>query len=177
MDAPSVLLVARAQTGDRAALDRLLASLQDRLLAYIQTIVRDRDDALDVLQDVLLIVARKLPGLREPRLMRAWAYRIATRQALRHRRVERGWIEAARGDEIDAITADIDEARFDPETIAALPGLVSQLPPACRLVVRMHYVDGLSYDEIAEALDLPLGTVKSRLAYGRGLLSGKLGAG
>ena len=169
---PNALLVGRAQSGDRVALDALLASVQEPLFAHISLIVGDTDDALDVLQDVLLVIARKLPALREPRWFRAWAYRVATREAIRRHRAHKVWRDAVRGEELDALPegASGDDKPFDAELIAAIPGHVAELPPASGLVIRMHYLDGLSYEEIAEALDLAVGTVKSRLSYGRDLL-------
>lgn len=58
------------------------------------------------------------------------------------------------------------EDRFERELVAALPSLIDSLSPASQIVLRMHYLDGLTHLEIAEALELALGTVKSRLAYG-----------
>jgi RNA polymerase sigma-70 factor (ECF subfamily) len=56
--------------------------------------------------------------------------------------------------------------RFDPELIAALPDALAALPPASQLVLRMHYLEGLTHLEVAEGLEISMGTVKSRLAYG-----------
>ena len=58
------------------------------------------------------------------------------------------------------------EPRYEPELVAALPAMVDLLSPASRVVLRMHYLEGLTYVEIAEALEISVGTVKSRLAYG-----------
>jgi RNA polymerase sigma factor (sigma-70 family) len=171
-----VLLIGRAQSGDRAALDALLAALQEPLFNHIQLIVGDRDEGLDVLQDVLLVIARKLPLLREPRWFRAWAYRIATRAAVRRHRADKVWRDAIRGEELDALPEDTSgtEEAFDAELVATIRTHVAELPPASSLVVRMHYLDGLSCEEIAEALDLAVGTVKSRLFYGRDVLRRRL---
>lgn len=166
------IVVARAQTGDRAALDAVLRELQAPLWAHVRGIVRDDETAADVLQDVLLTVCRKLSTLRDPRWLRAWAYRIATRAAVRRAHAERSWREALRGEDataaVDASAAldTVEETAFDASLVAAVPTLVETLSPAARAVVRMHYLDGLSLVEIAEALEVPLGTVKSRLAYG-----------
>jgi RNA polymerase sigma-70 factor, ECF subfamily len=94
-------LVLRAQSGDREALDELLKSVQGPLYGYVFSLVRERPLAEDILQEVFFRVYRKLGWLREPELFRAWAYRIATREAFRHlrrerRRAERFEDEAAR---------------------------------------------------------------------------------
>ena len=174
--------VVRAQSGDRAALDRLLRAVQGPLLGHILAILRDEDAAKDVLQDTLLLVARKLTWLRDPRRFRAWAFRIATREAVRHAKKSRRWVQADDAD-FDALhdvrgrtdepggtdiatTAHAPDEPFDAGLVARVPELISTLPPAAQLVVRMHYLEEMTLPEIAEALEAPLGTIKSRLAYG-----------
>lgn len=175
-DALSPLQVARAQTGDRAALDRLLGALQAPLYAHVRGLLDgDAHAAEDVLQDVLLTICRRLSALREPRLARAWAYRIATREAVRRARRDRRHTSDADQDALDAVAAPTHEPAFEPELVAALPGALAGLPRASGTVLRLHYLDGLTYGEIAEALEIPLGTVKSRLAYGLAALRTRLG--
>jgi len=158
------LLVGRAQSGHSASLDALLRGVQDPLFRHIASLTADDAIAEDVLQTVLWTIARKIDQVRDPGLFRAWAYRVATRLALRSVRQERQWREALRGDAIaelpsgsehDHSAADADEVRH----------LLTMVPGASGVVLRMYYLDQLSYLEIAEALDLPLGTVKSRIAY------------
>lgn len=163
----AALVVVRAQLGDRAALERVLAALQEPLIAHIRALVRDDDLAGDVLQHVLLTVARKLDALRDPRWLRAWALRIATREGVRQAARAARQVDRSVDDEVlAALPAPIDEPLFDPELIEAVPRLVASLPPACQVVVRLRYLEELSVPEIAEALEIPEGTVKSRLAYG-----------
>jgi RNA polymerase sigma-70 factor (ECF subfamily) len=104
--------------------------------------------------------------LRDPRWFRAWAYRIATRQALRRAKGERFWTDAAREETLETLREDSEVERFDPELIAALGEALDRVPRASQLVLRMHYLDELTYEEIAEALEIPSGTAKSRAAYG-----------
>ena len=177
------LLVARAQGGDRAALDRLLRQLQAPLFAHVRAIVRDDDLAADVLQETLFTIARRLPSLRDPRWARAWAYRVATREAVRRARLERRWTASLHEDPaaLPDAAPEAAEPSFDPELVARLPALLDRLSPASLVVVRLHYLDGLTYGEIAEALDLAVGTVKSRVAYGlaamRRAMAGQSGVG
>ena len=163
---PARIIVARAQAGDLASLDHVLGHLQSALHRHILAIVRDPDDTRDALQETLMTIARKLPTLRQVEWLRAWAYRIATRQALRHVRNARRWREALRGTEVlDAMPA----ADSDTEATALVDdarALLERLSPASEVVLRMHYLDGLTHVEIAEALEIPVGTVKSRLSYG-----------
>lgn len=160
-------LAARAQLGDRGALEQLLRQLQPPLAEHIRTIVRDDDLAADVLQDVLIIIARRLGTVRQTGWVRAWAYRIATREAYRAaRRSRRG--QAVPLDELHELPdVAADDSRIpDEELLAELHAKLAELPPAAQLVLRMHYLQALTHQEIAEALEIPIGTVKSRLAYG-----------
>jgi RNA polymerase sigma-70 factor (ECF subfamily) len=158
-------LAARAQLGDRAALEALLRGLQDPLHAHVRLLVRDADLADDVLQETLLLICRKLGTLREPAWVRAWAYRVATREAVRAvaRTRER------RTEPIDDATeahARTDEGELGVDDVELLMRRVDALPASAQLVVRMHYLQEMSQQEIAAALEIPVGTVKSRLAYG-----------
>ena len=160
-------LAARAQLGDRDALDRLLRQLQSPLLQHVRGIVQDDDLAADVLQDVMLQICRRLRTVREVQWVRAWAYRIASREAVRAARASRGSVL----DDFDAQAHELpapdrEDAVLDPELLAELPHRLAALPPAAQIVVRLHYLQELTQPEIAEALEIPLGTVKSRIAYG-----------
>lgn len=161
----TVWLVLRAQAGDRAALEALLAHAYGLLRPYATLMLRDGDAAEDVLQDVLLAVYRKLGTLREPRAFAAWTRRIASREifrALRRLRVH---------DQLhDELPPDL-PAGADPPAppdglLQRLPELLERVSPASRAILALHYIDDLSLDETAAVLDLPIGTVKSRLAYG-----------
>jgi RNA polymerase sigma-70 factor (ECF subfamily) len=159
-------LAARAQLGDRAALETLLRGLQDPLREHIRALVRDDDLADDALQESLLLVCRKLRGLREPRWVRAWAYRVATREAVRTarqaaRRRGEPLVNLTEADEI-AEVAPVPDA----DELAALMRGVEALSTTLRVVIRMHYLREMSQQEIAAALEIPVGTVKSRLAAG-----------
>ena len=80
----------RAQSGDRDALELVLRSVQPALRRYVAALV-GADDADDVLQDVLMIVSRKLYWLEEPTVFRAWAFRIASRAAFRYLKKSKRW--------------------------------------------------------------------------------------
>ncbi|HEU4561874.1 MAG TPA: RNA polymerase sigma factor [Longimicrobium sp.] len=159
----SPVLIGRAQLGDLHALDQLCRALQEPLFRHVHAIPHTAED---VLQEALLTVCRKLRTLRDPRWFRAWAYRIATRLAVRRAKREHRWSDALRDDGLAALPAAEPEPRFDPELVAALPSALSAVSPASQLVLRMHYLDELTCPEIAEALEISVGTVKSRLAYG-----------
>jgi len=168
-------LVLRAQSGDREALDALLSSVQEPLYRYALSLVGERHLAEDVLQETFIRVYRKLGWLREPRLFRAWAYRVASREAFRHLRRERGraaqaWDE----EELKAAAAPPAREELEPELLARLRDSVAELSPASRAVIILYYLHEMSLEETAAVLDLPLGTVKSRLSYGLGALRRRL---
>jgi len=98
--------------------------------------------------------------------MRPWAYRIATRQAVHRTHSEKRWTEALRGDDLNQLPVEEPDAPFDAELVSQIPSRLDSLSPASQVVLRMHYLDGLTHVEIAEALEVAVGTVKSRLSYG-----------
>ena len=162
-----IFLILRAQSGDTRAFDELLQSVQTRLFRYIFRLVGERGLAEDVTQEVFLIIYRKLRWLENPQLFRAWAYRIASREAFKRLKRERRWAEQIRDEEIlEKISAAETEEIYEPELIEKLPTLISEVSPASRAVLILHYLDEMPLSEVAEILDISTGTVKSRLAYG-----------
>jgi len=158
--------VGRAQSGHTDSLDRLLRSLQVPLFRHIESLTGDGDMAQDVLQSTFWTIARKIGQLRDPRLFKAWSYRIATRLAVRAAKKERAW-QRDRAELSESLPSEPPpDALPDAIDIPDMNRLLGELSDASALAIRMRYVDELSYLEIAEALDIPLGTVKSRIAYG-----------
>lgn len=169
-----VLTVLAAQSGDREALDRLLRSIQEPLYQRVLSIAGDRDLAEDVVQDVFMLILKKLRWLREPQHFRAWAFRIAAREAFRRIKRER---RISPVDEHGALEQIEDPKPLKPLDAIAVRNVLNSmgdLPPASRAVLTLHYVDGATLSEAAQVLGLPLGTVKSRLAYGLGILRARL---
>jgi len=157
------LAVARAIAGDREVLDGLLASIERPLCRYISKLVARREMAEDVLQEVLFRICRKIGWLRDPDLFRPWAFRIASRECFRQLRSEK-----RRGEEIlnlDTLETAANEG-VTQEWEPRLLDWIDELPPASRAVIVLHYLEEMSLEEVAAVLDIPPGTVKSRLAYG-----------
>ena len=164
------MLVLLAQQGDRDALNEILERVQAPLFRYIRGILcSDAAAAEDVLQETLLRIARKLRWLSDSRLFDAWTYRIASNEAYRAlKRRSRQPIYEPVDEELPA---------GDPAPISAidLTGAVTALSPASRAVLLLHYQEERRLEEIAEILSIPLGTVKSRLAYGLRRLRERMG--
>jgi RNA polymerase sigma-70 factor (ECF subfamily) len=155
--------VVRAQCGDRDALELLLRGVQPRLHRYLSRLV-GADHAPDVLQDVLVAIARKLTWLADARLFRPWAFRIASRAAFRHLRREQRWRRYASDDaDVDAIPGP-----EPPPSADRLRELLEsdELSPASRAVLVLHFQEEMPLADVAAVLEIPLGTAKSRLAYG-----------
>ena len=162
-----IFLILRAQTGDKAAFDELLKRIQTALFRYILRLVGEHATAEDVLQEVFLIIYRKIRWLENPKLFRAWAYRIASRETFKRLKREKRWTEQIRDEKIlDAIPVKSAEEIYAPELIKEIPKLISNVSPASRAVLILHYLDEMPLSEVAEILDISLGTAKSRLAYG-----------
>lgn len=162
MTSADTLLVLRAQQGDRAALDGLLQSVQRPLFGYIaRLLARSGVGAEDVLQETLLRIVRNLEWLKEARYFRTWAFRIASREAFRALGRSRN---APPLEELDEqLPAPPPLSR---DEVRELAGFVARLSAASQAVVVLHYYEELPLDEVADVLEIPLGTVKSRLAYG-----------
>jgi len=155
--------VLRAQVGDREAIAALLSAVQPMLTRYVRAIV-GAADAEDVTQDVLVLIYRKLWMLTAPDLLRPWAYRIASRAAFQFLRKRRRWPDHLRDDEaIDDLPAQ-DLATMGPRVDELLQD--PRVTPASRAVLALHFKEEMTLAEVAAVLDVPIGTVKSRLAYG-----------
>ena len=161
--------VLKAQAGDGEALDSLLREIYPPLLRFVTRMVLDRSAAEDVLQDTMLIIARKLRWLDSPEAFRPWAYRIASRTAMKAlRRERRRFLLIDRDADVEAAQAVIDGP--PPDLAARLPDLIATVSPASRAVLILHFMEGMPLQGVSDILEIPLGTVKSRLAYGLRLL-------
>jgi RNA polymerase sigma-70 factor (ECF subfamily) len=168
--------VVRAQSGDAEALDALLGGIQEPLFRFILRLVSDHHLARDILQDVFVLIIRKLYWLREPKVFRPWAYRIASRQAFQRLKRERRFCERTEEQAfLSSVVEEPPEERADPELVQRLPDLIGELSPASRAVLSLHYFEGMTLREVADVLEISFAAVKSRLAYGLSVLRKKLG--
>lgn len=154
-------LVTRAQRGDQAAFAEIASQTYGRLLSLAYGVLRDRALAEDATQQAMLDAWRNLPKLREPERFEAWTYRLTVNACYAESRRARRWLpnmpidttlEPRARDEIGPV-ADRDQ----------LERGFRELSVDHRAVVVLHHLLGLSHEEVGRALDIPPGTVRSRL--------------
>lgn len=166
-------LVARAVAGDRAALDALLRRHYDRIAALCRRLVGSEADAHDATQEALCAIVRGLAGFDGSARFSTWAWRVATNACLDElRRRARRPAPALPAAEVAAAgpaLADAVATRLDVDAALAA------VPEVFRVPVVLRDLLGLDYAEIATVLGIPAGTVRSRIARGRGLLADLLG--
>ena len=169
-------LIDRAQAGDRAALNRLLAGARPRLLAVALRVTRDHDDAEDVVQESLLKVCRNLTRFEGRAAFTTWLHRIVVNTALdRLRRPEMRHDRVAESDEgerhaepVTAVDDRTPERLYDQaEAGAVVQQAMARLSLVHREVLSLRELDGESYQEIATVARCPVGTVMSRLHHAR----------
>ncbi len=148
----------RAQRGDAGALEGLLRELAPYLGRICGAIALDDGD--DALQDTMLAIVRHLPALREPLAVRGWARRIAVREA---RRVAHG----GRAVPVDGLDLAAVPSPGDLTVDADVRAVLASLAPEHRAVLVLRHLDGLSEQEMADALGVAPGTVKSRVHRAR----------
>jgi RNA polymerase sigma-70 factor (ECF subfamily) len=155
-------LVERCRSGDERAFQELVDRYKDLVFALIARTVQDRSRAEDLAQDVFLRVHRGLPYFRGEARLSTWIYRIVANAVIQdHGRTPN---TASLDDERSARVASASDRQFtDLEVRDRLEKAIARLPANYRLLVAAHYLRGVQYEELAEALQLPLGTVKTQL--------------
>jgi RNA polymerase sigma-70 factor (ECF subfamily) len=152
-------LVVRAQHADEAAFERLAETSYGRLLGIAYRILRDRAQADDAVQHTLIEAWRTLPRLRDPARFEAWTYRILVRACHQEVRRHRGLLTL---DGIAEPAAPDDVTGVDDRDL--LERAFRSLSVEHRAVVVLHHHLGMTLPQVAEALDIPVGTVGSRLS-------------
>jgi RNA polymerase sigma-70 factor (ECF subfamily) len=168
-------LVERAKSGDEAAFTALVDLDGDRCYAIAYRILRDVEQAQDVVQQAFLMVWRDLPRLREVARYEVWLYRLVTNACFAELRRGRRWSGNVRPLVDNIPTAGDEMVSVDERD--ALERAFRTLSPEHRAVVVLHHHAGLPLASIAEALGVPVGTVKSRLHYATRSLRDSLAVG
>ena len=161
-------LVIAAQHGDEEAFASLAVAIGGRLHSVAHRILRDLDVAEDVTQQALLTIWQDLPQLRDPARFEAWSYRLLVRACYRHGRQTRRWAPNLTILPVDG--PQVPEGLSSIHDRDQLERGFRRLSIEHRAVVVMHHYLDLTLEEIAVTLDVPAGTVRSRLHYAmRGL--------
>ncbi len=170
-------LVAAAQGGDRAALEVLLRRHYDRVHAVCRRILHNEQDAADATQDALFAAVRGLARFDGDAAFGTWLYRIATNTCLdqlrRRKRRPTTPLDAMVETSDLVLTGDHHGVPFDLTVVdhLELQAALARLPEEFRVAVVLRDVADLDYADIASTLDVPIGTVRSRIARGRALLA------
>jgi RNA polymerase sigma-70 factor (ECF subfamily) len=160
----SALLVVRYQRGDRGAFEGIVKLWEPSLFYYLRRLAASEADAWELLQETWLKLFRSLRALRDPHALPAFLYKTAHNTAVSRLR-KRELVEVESYPEVsdDAAANPIDAFDNADEVHHAL----DQLPLAQREALTLYFLEDLSLDEMAETLGVPVGTVKSRLHYGK----------
>jgi RNA polymerase sigma-70 factor (ECF subfamily) len=177
-------LVERVQKGDKRAFDLLVLKYQHKIFAVISRFIRDHAEVQDVAQDAFIKAYRALPNFRGESAFYTWMYRIAINTAKNYL--------VARNRRPPASDVDVDDAEFfagndamhemntpernllRDELQTVIDQAFRDLPDDLRMAVTLREIDGLSYEEIAEAMDCPIGTVRSRIFRAREAIDKKI---
>jgi RNA polymerase sigma-70 factor (ECF subfamily) len=172
-------LITAAMTGDRAAMDALLRSHHDRVYTVCRRITGNDADAADAAQEALIAIVRGLGRFDGRSAFSTWVYRIATNASLDELRRRKRRPLVVVDDPVTHETPDHDGGgRIDGlGDRMAIDAALRLVPEDFRVPLVLRDVCDLDYAEIAETLDIPIGTVKSRIARGRGALAQILRAG
>ena len=170
-------LVRRVQNGDKKAFDVLVLKYQHKLVKLISRYVRDFSEAQDVAQEAFLKAYRALPKFRGESAFYTWLYRIAINTAknqlvAENRRPPLTDIDSVDAEQIDGESelkeyATPERLLLREEIQKTVAAAISELPEDLRTAITLRELEGLSYDEIAEAMECPIGTVRSRIFRAR----------
>lgn len=177
-------LVARVKAGDKQAFNVLVEKYQHKLVKLISGYVHDQNEALDVTQEAFIKAYRALPNFRGDSSFYTWLYRIGLNTAKNHLV---SWNRRPPDNDIDAQDAeryDIESRLKDhdtPEAIAQRDEIertvimaIEELADDLRTAITLRELEGLSYEEIAQAMDCPIGTVRSRIFRARDAIAKRL---
>lgn len=171
-------LVLRCQGGDADALAILVRRWQPRLFGLAMRILHDRDAADDAVQSAWVDVVKRIQSVKDPRSIRSWLFRVVANKStdtVRRRSTRRKKETAAETDQIPdpSSVADAENDRAE-QQVVQLRRAMQTLDNDRREVLRLHYLEGLTIEAIAERLAIPCGTVKSRLYHAREKLKSSL---
>jgi RNA polymerase sigma-70 factor (ECF subfamily) len=170
-------LVERVQKGDKAAFDLLVLKYQNKIIQLVNRYVRDADEAMDVAQEAFLKAYRAIDRFRGDSAFYTWIYRIAINTAKNHlvassRRPPGGDIDAQEAEQYDSAAGlrehDTPERLLLKDEIqATIARAIEALPDELKTAITLRELEGMSYEEIAQTMECPIGTVRSRIFRAR----------
>ncbi|MFQ3549168.1 MAG: sigma-70 family RNA polymerase sigma factor [Armatimonadota bacterium] len=178
-------LIQRCKNGEIGAFDELITKYEKRVFNYAYRVAGNYDDANDVAQEALIRVYNSLHTFRGDANFTTWMYRIVTNVFLDDRKKQKAHRKVSLDEYIDldenSVTRQFEDNSPTPEVVIEkkekdqfVQNAISTLPEYQKIIVTLYHIEDLSYEEIAEILQLPIGTVKSRLNRARLALKEKL---
>lgn len=178
------VLVERVQAGDKKAFDVLVLKYQQKIASLVSRYIRDQHEVLDVVQEAFIKAYRALPNFRGDSAFYTWLYRVAINTAKNHlatqaRRPPNDDVEADVAEQTDAGVklkehATPENLAMQDEIASTIQLALDELPDDLRTAIVLRELDGLSYDEIAQTMECPIGTVRSRIFRARDAIDKKL---
>ena len=177
-------IIERVKSGEKEAYDLLVLKYQQRVINLISRFVKNHSDALDVSQETFIKAYRALPNFRGDSAFYTWLYRIAVNTAKNHLTVQSRKITKS-----DYDVADIEQIEGNmslteqttPESLIVKDELqetilktIENLPEDLKSAIMLREIEGLSYEEIAEVMECPVGTVRSRIFRAREMIDSKI---
>ncbi|MDH3948678.1 MAG: RNA polymerase sigma factor RpoE [Gammaproteobacteria bacterium] len=177
-------LVERVQSGDKKAFDLLVLKYQQRIMKVLSRYVRDPSEVQDLAQEAFIKAYRALPNFRGDSAFYTWLYRIAINTAknfvvAQGRRPPNDDIEATEAEQYDGESALKDYASPEREALRdeikeTVFKAIDELPQDLKTAITLRELEGMSYEEIAETMDCPIGTVRSRIFRAREAIDSQL---
>ena len=177
-------LVERVQRGDKSAFDILVLKYQSKIIQLVNRYVHDPDEAMDVAQEAFIKAYRAIGRFRGDSAFYTWIYRIAINTAKNYlvasgRRPPAGDIDAQDAEQYDGATglreyATPERMLLKDEIEKTVADAIDELPDDLKTAITLRELEGLSYEEIAQTMECPIGTVRSRIFRARDAIDTKL---
>jgi RNA polymerase sigma-70 factor, ECF subfamily len=177
-------LVERVQQGDKRAFDILVLKYQNKIIQLAYRYVHDHDEAMDVAQEAFIKAYKSLGNFRGESAFFTWIYRIAINTAKNHlvasgRRPPKSDLDAQEAEQYEGASGlkDYDTPEhvlLRDELKETIASAINELPDDLRTAITLRELEGLSYEEIAQAMDCPIGTVRSRIFRARDAIDAKV---
>jgi RNA polymerase sigma-70 factor (ECF subfamily) len=170
-------LIQRAQANDRAAFNEIVLRYKSKIYNYIRRMVQSASDAEDLTQETFVRAYLSIHSFQSKASLNTWLFRIATNLCIDFRRKQKSHVSPlslSTEDEEGECVREIPDMGFDPQRVLLnrelgkrLEEALSSLPDKLRTALLLYDIEGLPYDEIAQIIGIPLGTVKSRIYHAR----------